>query len=290
MLGPFLFLAQIVAGAIPGAPNDSPTPTHATLFSQFVGESVELEIDSHRVVAGVLDERTDDDMVWLARKSDRMTLWSGFPATRVVRCQVVSADPLAAASQFPDEVAPPESASDGGCAALQDDPPDAARQVVSIEVRAEVANLDGDVAPDGLRVWIRPIDRFGQTVAATGQVEFQLLGQRRDWRGGRHDLRGPQFLALQRWSQRIQAADATFDGVQTTLWFRNFSPGRDLDIANNALLLARLSIPGHGVFAASDDRLFLRPWSQLRDDLQQRTESRYFPEERTSTRYRRWPW
>lgn len=290
MLGLLIVVALAVAEQPPGSRAEPSLQAGETLFMQFAGENVAIELDTHRVVVGILDERTDDGTVWLKRTSDRMTLWSGFPATRIVSCMVVDQHPRGTDSE--------SDADDGsltvdcanGCDPLRYDGREAARRITSIQVLAEVANLDGDVESDGLNVWIRPVDRFGDVVAINGQVDFQLLGERRDWRGGRHVPTGPQFLALEQWSQRIQADDVTPDGVHTTLLFRRFHPDQDLDIATNAVLYVRLSVPGRGVFAASDDRLFLRPWSQIRDDLQQRTDSRYFPQERSSLRYLRRSW
>ena len=258
-----------------------------------VGQAIAVELNSQRVVFGVVDEQTDSQQLWLRSSAAKVTLVSGFDWQRVVRWEPSSTD----ASKLPDQpkiVAPTEPhaltlpepqnyiiTKSPAASAL-----DSHRntRVVSLEVIAEVANWDGDVEPDGLRVFVRPVNAFGQQVPVRGQVSFKLMGQRPPWRNREYLRRKERFVQLGQWSRRIKPDDFCPQGCVYQLDFRNFHPDRRVDVAYEALLHVRLSVPSVGAFEASTPPIFLRPYSWLRDDLQHFTGRRYFPAEHASPR------
>jgi len=271
----------VFAAAIWSAESAAQSTDQRPGFSNAVGKVIAVELDSHRVVTGAVDERTNGETLWLRTSTNRVTLWSGYPASRVVRYDVVAEVDLSKSAGDNNDVNEASPCDGADCEPFDDSSPVRRRRIVAVEVLAEAANFDQDVEIDGLRVSVRAVDQYGETVAVDGRADFTLLGERRDWRGGRHELRRPQFIELQRWSQQIRSGSTTLDGVHANLEFRNFHPNRELDVAEIALLHVRLNVPGQGVFSASDDRLVLRRWSPFRDDLQQATGRRYLRQEQT---------
>jgi hypothetical protein len=61
--------------------------------------------------------------------------------------------------------------------------------------------------------------------------------------------------------------------------FRQFHPDFYFDVARQALLHARLGVPGQGLFMASDANVQMRGFSRIRDELQMKTPQRFFPQE-----------
>ena len=61
--------------------------------------------------------------------------------------------------------------------------------------------------------------------------------------------------------------------------FRQFHPDFYFDVARQALVTARLGVPGQGLFLASDANVQLRGFSRIRDELQMQTKERFFQQE-----------
>lgn len=153
--------------------------------------------------------------------------------------------------------------------------------VASISISSQVSNWDGDVERDGLLVDLYPLSTNGKRVPVNGQLECKLIVQKQKWQGGEHvDRSRDQFTVLERWNISLKQKHYE-DGIATVkLPFKNRHPEAELDVDSDALLFVRLSVPGKGVFEASDETVRLRPYSAIREELQLYRGNRYFPQER----------
>ncbi|MFH1923324.1 MAG: hypothetical protein ABIP48_25965, partial [Planctomycetota bacterium] len=70
-------------------------------------------------------------------------------------------------------------------------------------------------------------------------------------------------------------------GAKYRFPFQAVHPEFDLELAPYAAVHARLSVPGEGVFEATESDVRVRPYSATRDHLQYTTGQRFFPLERT---------
>jgi len=149
-------------------------------------------------------------------------------------------------------------------------------QVRSLEVDAHVANWNGDVEVDGLTVYVYPLEVDGTVVPVRGTLEVNLMGQR----FGVVKRPGP-FVDLGRWTRQVHAEDFGPEGAVYRLPFRRIHPEFNAEVASHAAIHARLSVPGQGTFDATKSTVRIRPYSAVRDELQQATGRRFFPIERT---------
>jgi len=112
-------------------------------------------------------------------------------------------------------------------------------------------------------------------VDATIQVE--LVGQS----AAQTASRGQSIYRLGHWTRRIRPEDFGPYGATLRLPFTQVHPEFDTHFAPMAAAYVRLGIPGHGTFEATDAMVRVRPYSSVRDRYQQRTDHRFFPQERT---------
>ncbi|MAT15857.1 MAG: hypothetical protein CMJ46_11385 [Planctomyces sp.] len=155
-------------------------------------------------------------------------------------------------------------------------------RVASLHVYSTVANWDEDPERDGLIVEVQPRDSNGAIVPVDGRINCELVVQRRLSLGGEYIERvGDQFIVLARWSEEIRRDQFTSNGAVVKLPYRARHPEANPNIDAEALLIARLKVPGQGVFNATGEIVRLRPYSRFRDDAQLSTGSRYLPQERT---------
>jgi hypothetical protein len=158
--------------------------------------------------------------------------------------------------------------------------------VVSLRIDARLANWDNDPEPDGLLVAVTPFDPAGLPVATSGQIQFTLIGQNVSYGsyfGDRTYGAGqsrPLFPELARQSFLVHPADFASGPAIYMVPFRTYFPQFNDEIGSQAVLTARLLIPGQGAVQASDDRINIRPPNWVRDERQQYFGNRYFPEER----------
>ncbi len=256
-----------------------------------IGKPIAIELVSAREVHGVLAADSDDDYLWINREEEGVYLSSGFPQSEIVGWRILGEKHEGDLPSTAKEAKSPTvtTVKSPAIPSVEEDTPypqltPAVNRVASLRIYASVANWDADAEADGLEVIVQPVDTLGNVVPVRGQLDFKLLGQRSPWdrieptRHGRRLL--PRFDRLEDWSRRVHPNQVAADGVVYRLEFRNFHPDRDLSVSVESLLQARLGVAGQGVFEASSGSLFLRPFSPLRDDLQQHTGSRYFQQER----------
>jgi hypothetical protein len=256
---------------------------------------VTVELASTRRFTAELDPRTDASQLWLRFPGrsgymlrpidwDRVVRaeyaglsWSGrelHEAVAVLReafpvANETSLVPLpraAAPVAGPDSCPPPEPASPGGWETPR---------VRSLAVEIELVNWDGDVEADGLLLNLYPLDEHGLVIPVRATIDVELIGEQID------RARQQPFARMERWTEQVCVEDFFRFGAQYRLPFRQVHPEFDLSWAAKGLVHVRLNVPGEGVFEASASGVRLRPFSELRDRLQQATGQRFFEVERT---------
>lgn len=157
-------------------------------------------------------------------------------------------------------------------AAHQFEPP----RVRSVAIEARTANWDSDVEVDGLLLDIFPLDGAGFILPVRGTIQVELIGEET----GTARSRQP-YAVLGRWTEQVCPVDFHSYGARVKLPFRQVHPEFDLGWAPKGLVHVRLSVPGEGVFEASQSTIRVRPASAMRDRLEQATGQRFFELERT---------
>jgi len=132
------------------------------------------------------------------------------------------------------------------------------------------------VEADGIVVEITPRDSTGRPTPVHGALEVTLVIP-------------PRFAAAaldqkshrQRWVQRVRPDDFSpaTGSAQYRLPFGSAqnNPEWNLDLAGYGAVSAQLSVPGQGSFSATAGCVRVRPFSPVRDRLQQSTGRRFFP-------------
>lgn len=272
--------------------------------SGMASEIVTARLRSGRVVVGAVDARTNSQQLWLRRASTNFDLVSGFAWQEIVDGQIadVNLDSLQLRDWAVDHKHPgrkfydlPASAVDVPNAAVMDGlGPQACPQYAggsnsdslsasvneklrSIAVQAHLAHWDKDAQSDGLRIFVSTLGIDGYSVPIDGQIEFTLVVERELINGGQSYARRPDFVIRERRSQLVRRKDFIDGTAVYELNFSRFHPDFDPNVSLQGLLFARLSVPGQGVFEASDAQVFLREPSLFRDQLQYFTPGRYLP-------------
>ncbi|HEY2413107.1 MAG TPA: hypothetical protein VGI40_12735 [Pirellulaceae bacterium] len=271
-------------------------------LSAVAGEPVTVELQNGHVVQGETDEQTDDVRLWLRREADGVQLASGFPWDQVR--QVTSGDrvlpgreffaaalgtksagktyqelPYASRGAEPVQSASAEAEIPAKSVSEQFHRKAVERRVKSLYIEAYLAQWDGDPQTDGLRVFVYPLSADGELVPVNGQIDLFLLGEIERATGVVGNPTMPQFRELERGSQLVKAGDFSRGAAMYQLPFRQFHPDFYFDVARQALLHARLGVPGQGVFMASDANVQMRGFSRIRDELQMKSPQRFFPQE-----------
>jgi hypothetical protein len=266
------------------------------------GEPVTVQLQNGHVVQGETDEQTDDLRLWLRRATDGVQLTSGFPWNQVR--QVTSGDRVLHGREFftaaagnktagktyqelssaarraePVQPASPEAEIPSKSVSEQFHRQAVDRRVKSLYIEAYLAQWDGDPQTDGLRVFVYPLAADGELVPVNGQIDLFLLGEIERATGMVGNPTMPQFRELERGSQLVKAGDFARGAAMYQLPFRQFHPDFYFDVARQALLHARLGVPGQGLFMASDANVQMRGFSRIRDELQMKTPQRFFPQE-----------
>lgn len=272
------------------------------------GQTVTVMVTSGRSFTGRVDPRTDEAELWLRWSRGTMAILRRIDWERVVQAQV-GGDTVPGAELFkavapkkeivpvgePVETPPPKVFrvhSNGSAAPSGTKAPRsafrseavaatgadrrAAPRVRSLDIDAWVANWDDDVEVDGLVVEVRPLDAAGATVPVQGTLHMTLIG----WHTGRTRSRQPA-VRLGRWTQLVHPDEPGSSIARYRLPFQSVHPEFDLKWWSFGTVHAKLSVPGQGVFEATESDVRVRPYSATRDHLQSATGHRFFPLERT---------
>ena len=259
------------------------------------GERLTVHLQSGRSFTAHVDEKTDGEQLWLRFENGAMTVWRPIDWQRV-RGGVVDGRTLDAASlrqaavQIKSkassiEVLPaPAPETTAPTAVIPAQPaaildrtgaePNVAR---ALHLEATIANWDADVEVDGLVVTASALDGHGRLAPVDGHLTIELIGTRpAAFRSKYAYSRGAPFPQLGNWTRQIDTFGLATPIAQFQLPFQAQHPSFDADLGSHGVVHARLVVPGKGVFEASADLVRIRPFSPIRDRLQQFEGRRFF--------------
>jgi hypothetical protein len=142
-----------------------------------------------------------------------------------------------------------------------------------------VANWDADPEVDGVVLTVAALDQFGALVPASGTIHAELRGDRRSLLKPPLPRRRQRFSRLAYWSERFLLAHG--GRMVYLLPFQAVHPDFDPAVAAFGLLHVKLTLPGHGVYEASVADLRIRPWSSIRNQIENSSGTRFLHIEQT---------
>jgi len=268
------------------------------------GSQLTVSVASGRVFNGEVDPQTDRDLLWLRVGDGPIVIRRPIDWERVVRIRQgekeLSPDELRALAHASKDAtnaallpAPPVPAEDWTTARTwltapstapagdRTNPSGGAAQIgspqaSSLQIDAELGHWTAGVDPSGIVVCIHPTTADGALLPIDGTLAVDLIGQTPASQG-----QGDGLSTLGRWTQAVRVADFGPLGAVYQFPFQAVHPDFDLELRAHGLVHARLSVPGQGTFEASQAMVRLRPYSAVRDRLQQNTGSRFAPIEQT---------
>ncbi len=257
-------------------------------------ESIVVHLASGRAMTAKLDARTDTAQLWLRWESPRAELLRPIQWDRVVTAEIkgqeISGKQLfELVAQIRQEIPTqpvitpldktivmPGSPAAEALTATASYPSSEKKKtppVRSLAIDAKPANWDNNVETDGMMICIAPRDDYGEVIPVRGTLDIELMAEH----AGVVKLPYP-FSRIAHWSQMVRPEDFRPFGAVYRLPFQDVSPEFSRNLSPHGAIHATLSVPGQGTFEATDDAR-LRPYSLIRDRLQQTTGQRFFPEE-----------
>jgi hypothetical protein len=275
------------------------------LERQQAAETVTVQLASGRTFTAAVDVRTDPQQLWLrwqygsAAVLLRPIAWSQVVGVKAAGKELTGSEFLGVVTALRREF--PVTASNaagqtrivltGSClaagspqagerattsdTALSSTPPQPL--VRSLVIEAEVGRWNANVEADGLLVHVYPLDETGDMIPISGTLEVELIGRQS---GGLKPA--DPFSTIGQWQQGVRPTDFGPRGAVYRLPFQSVQPEFDLNVAPHAAVHARLSVPAQGTFEATASMVRIRPYSSVRDELQQATGQRFFRQETTS--------
>ena len=255
---------------------------------------VEVQLASGRSFVGKIDPRTDQDKLWLRAEAMATAIlrpirWTAVQSVTVGGISVQPAEfkqqAAANATEFKPQFAasattnePTHTSADRATQllglqkqrALTQDGMDGS--IRSLNIDAQLANLDADSQADGLRVRLFAQNAQGQLLPPTGVVTVEVYGFQKVGYDARPHGRGERLTKLTRHVVKLSDANLRADG--TAVVAIPFSHNLGTDVYALGLVHAELVIPGQGVFEASRDAVRIQPFAPTRDALQRKGESR----------------
>jgi hypothetical protein len=254
-------------------------------------EPVTVDVASGRHFTGFVDARTNPSQLFLRVAQNSIILlrpinWDCIASARVggrslsageLRAAIPdlkSAGPTAGSEDEPSRRAQPPSTTASVIAAAAGQV-----QVRAIQIEATLGHWMPGTETSGIVVTVWPIDGQGNLVAVDGTLEVELFGQKFTV-----VTEGNGFPCIGRWVAAVNSADFGPTGAVYQFPFQAVHPDFTFDLEPHGLVHARLSVPGQGVFEASQAMVRVRPYSSVRDRAQQTTGSRFLPTERLDSR------
>jgi hypothetical protein len=243
---------------------------------------VEIRTQDGRVLTGMVDSRTTDDVLWIRQESDSIilatpVLWTAIDSASVDGQPIDIAQLAEQRDQLATEARFGFLLDEGAAAPI----PEAVslpylphrRRVTSLEINADLVNLDRTVEPDGYELVIAAVDESGQNIPVRGELYVRLMGERDVHHTGRI-----LFQDLQRWSLPVVPHDFEGGVAAYVLPFRDVEPEFDDELCTSGQINVRLGVVGDGDFAATVP-VVLREFNPYRDRLQMFQGSRFFRDE-----------
>jgi hypothetical protein len=256
-------------------------------------ETVTVGLTSGRRLTGTIDQRTDGEQLWLRWESARAELlrpidWDSVVTVEINGEQISGEEILELVRQIRRETpAQPASAPAVNTIVMIGTPSAEGaysssanyRQAIGptavhwLDIHARPGRWDSYVEPDGMLICIAPKDASNDVVPVRGTLDVDLIAEHT----GVVRLQDP-FRRIGHWSQAVRVEDFGPYGAWYRLPFQDLNPEFKRDLGPHGAIHATLSIPGQGTFAATADTR-IRPYSLIRDRLEQTTGQRFFPEE-----------
>ena len=260
---------------------------------------VRVTVADGRLFSGEVDAKSNGDKLWLRSEKAGIVLWRpiGWPSIRSVAAGEQVYGGMAFRDEYEswktvargqgsevrgpgDENSKPQGLADSSTSGFDSRyeslKPVIPPRVQSVSVSAQLANWDADVEPDGLIVYVAPLDADGNLVAIDGTIDAELIGE-----GPGTTDRLVTFPTLDRWVRSLRPADMGPQGARVRLEFQRAHPEFDLRLGPYGVVHVRLNVAGHGSFEATTDLTAVRTFNPIRDRVQQQSGQRFFPNERT---------
>ncbi len=256
-------------------------------------DNITVTLASGRTFVGQIDSQTDQDILWLRVTHGPIVLLRPIEWVRVVRgwqgskpltsaelqvaAQSLKSERPARAEQTGHEIPPPPTpAQDIPLVPAPPRPAVSTAPVTSLDIDAQLGHWTPTVESSGFAVTIFPTDADGQLTPASGTLDVDLIGQLLSG----NDTAG-DFPSLGHWTIAVSPSDFGPSGAVYHCPFQAVHPDFDYDLRPIGLVHARLTVPGDGVFEASQALVRIRHYSSIRDRNQQTTGDRFFSIEQT---------
>ena len=225
-----------------------------------------------RVLQGQVDDRTDDEVLWLRITRGAVVLSTGLSWDLIQEVQLesnrhtaaefrtmaksyASASPKLSTTHTANKPSVPSAftARQTNAATLV--------RVHSLHLEAEIANWDRDAESDGIAIRVLPLGIDRRVLAIDGVVSVELFG--REFSSGRENQ---GFPLLGQWSQRVRSTD--FRASEGAVYY--LPTNRQLDhepsLLSVGMVRATLTVNGQGHFdAVASTRL--RTYNPIRDQI-----------------------
>lgn len=246
-----------------------------------VDTQVTLIVRDGRALTGHIDDRTDDEVVWIRLGRGDVVLSTGLSWDLIQEVQFENQRRTAAEFR---ELAKSYASASPKLSAINDDasntlhptilvsPPvnrSSLGRVLSVQAFADIANWDRDAESDGVALRVLPLGIDGRVLAIDGVISVELIG--REFVNGRDNQEG--FPTLGQWSQRVRSTD--FRGYEGAVYRLPLTRRLDHDqtVLSIGMVHVQLNVTGQGHFEA-DAPIRLKSYNPIRDQLDQH-HSRY---------------
>lgn len=271
----------------------------------FAADVLTVHAASGRAFTGQVDPRTDEQTLWLRSGKSQAFVVRPIEWRRVVIVEakgrqhtadefrrVIAQPDWQWAAQVPSRVSPKNAIAPTKPVESSPQPNETATAEIqfsaespangpvrTLHVDAYTGRWQSGTETSGVVLHVQPLDDWGQLVPVLGTLSVELIGQ-----GYSNGVSGQAFPQLGRWSFVLEPHQFGPNGAVVRLPFQALHPDfrRGTRVNPFGLVHAQLSVAGEGVFAASADFVRIRPYSPLRDGLEQyQPHRRFFAAERT---------
>ena len=266
-------IAILTAGCIL-FPANSTTAQQVAHASAPADTQLTLHVRDGRLLTGHINQRTDDEVVWLRVSRGGVFLSTGLTWDLIQEVQVgekrysaadframgpafASPSPKSSTISAPNKTTPSRPVSN----LAQRPAATTFSRVQSLELEAQIANWDRDAESDGIALRVLPLAADGRVLAIDGVISVQLIGR------NFVDARNTEgFPRLGQWSQRVRSAD--FHGASGAMYqLPIFAPlDHDPSVLSIGMVHVQLNAFGQGDFEAVTPTR-LRNYNPIRDQL-----------------------
>ena len=237
--------------------------------------AVRVRLNDGRILAGTVNERTDESELWLHFHHPNMQMSASFRWDQIESAnyfgRTLTAEELFRLSAQLKTSAPPpppfpstprigprsdlDATSSPRISTTRistirlaaSSPPrrSSGGRITTLHATARLAQWDADAEFDGLELHLKPVTVDGQLLPVNGTITATLRAAVRP----RYDNNRANEQ-VERWSETIREGDFGADGAVVRLPFRKQRPDAHQGTSGNGRVDVRLGVPGHGAFDA----------------------------------------